>query len=428
MSADREHSPTGMSQLYRIKRCPGSVRLAATVTPPPPTPYSQDGTEAHNFAAWCLEQQYRNAGDAFTDYLLRGNTWTFRKDDMKQRIDAVQTYLDEIYEVLDTYGDDAIIFVEKRVTFPYLDTDEVWGTADVIILVPRFGLGFVFDFKYGSGYLVDAEGNEQVQGYIGGGIAVAEARGFDIGLWQGAIVQPRTFRTKATEEIYHTTQDILTRFRLELQSWVAVARDPNAPLVPGKAQCKFCPAALSCPAREMAALGAVNENFKDVRLVTPSQIPQVSALPVEKISMVLELAPILEDWLKDVKSAALNAMRAGFHIPNWKVVYAESRRTWYGNEEQIAAQLMNLSGATYDEVMPRKLLGITKADALVKDAFKAAAPRGKKKQAAEMAKEAMAPLTMKDSSGNLTLAHISDSRPAVDVAQVNFANVTLIEG
>lgn len=429
MSADREHSPLGFSQLYRIRRCPGSVRLAASVTPPPQSPYAQDGTEAHDFAAWCIENGHRDANNAFTAYLLSGKTWTFRKDDMKARVDAVQTYLDEIYEVADIYGADAIILVEKRVTFPYLDTPDVWGTADVIILVPRFHIGFVFDFKYGSGYLVDAEGNEQVEGYIGGAIAEAEKRGYDIGLWQGAIVQPRTFRASPTATFAVTADDILTRYRLQLQSWVAAARDPNAPLVPGKAQCKFCPAALSCPAREMAALQTVNQNFTDVKLVSQSQIPTVSALPVEKMSLILEMAPFLRDWLDDVESAAYNAKRAGVHIPNWKLVYASSRRSWYGDHTAIAQQLMLLAGTNnIDDVMPRKLITITEADILVKDAFKAAAPRGKKRQAAEMAKEALAPLTIKDTSGNLVLAHISDTRPGVDITQANFASVTMIEG
>jgi hypothetical protein len=429
MSADREHSPLGFSQLYRIRRCPGSVRLAASVQPPPPSPYAQDGTEAHDFAAWCLENGHRNAdSDTLFHYIMTGKSWLFRKDDIKQRLDAVQDYLDEIYEVADTYGVDAIVLVEKRVTFPYLDTPDVWGTSDVLILVPRFHIGFSFDFKYGSGYLVEAEGNEQVTGYMGGGVAEAEKRGFEISLWQGAIVQPRTFRTSPVETFTVTTDYLLGEFRLKLQSWVAAARDPNAPLVPGKAQCKFCPAAMSCPAREMAALQTVNENFKDVRLVTPSQIPQPSALPVEKISHVLEMAPLLRGWLDDVENMALTAMRAGYHIPNWKLVYAQARRSWYGNEEALAEQLMKLSGASYDEVRPRKLIGITEADKLVKEAFKAVAPRGKKKQAAEMAKEALAPLTMKDTSGNLTLAHVSDTRPAVDMAQVNFSNVTMIEG
>jgi hypothetical protein len=428
MSADREHSPLGFSQLYRIRRCPGSVRLAATCTPPPSSPYAQDGTEAHEFSAFCLEHKMSNAEDALIWYFAAGHTWIHRKDDQKQRVAAAQVYLDEIFDVLDTYGDDAILLVEKRVTFPYLDTPEVWGTSDVIILVPKFSLGFVFDLKYGSGYLVEIEDNEQVHGYIGGGIAEAEARGFNIGLWQGAIVQPRTFRDQDTMTTAVTSDYITGKFRLELQSWVAAARDPNAPLVPGKTQCKFCPAALECPARELAALQTVNENFTSVQMVTPTQLPAISTFPVEKISHVLEVAPLLRAWLDDFEAAAFNAMRAGAHIPNWKLVYADSRRTWYGNQDEIAQQLMRLSSSTLDEVMPRKLIGVTAADTLVKNALKAAAPRGMKKQAAEMAKEAMAVLTMKDTSGALKLAHISDTRPGVDIAQANFANVTMVEG
>jgi uncharacterized protein YbaR (Trm112 family) len=208
---------------------------------------------------------------------------------------------------------------------------------------------------------------------------------------------------------------------------VAAAKDPFAPLVPGPTQCKFCPASLTCPAREAAALAVVNENFADVRVVNAETLPRVSELPLDRIARIMEAAPMLKGWLKDAEQAAFEYMKMGYTIPNHKMVYAQAKRRWYGLEEEIARQLVDLTGLTYDEIFPRKLIGITAAETAVKNAYKAKVKRGQKTKAAEQAVLDMAPLTMKDTSGNLTIAHITDGRPAVDLAQVNFADVKLIE-
>jgi hypothetical protein len=105
------------------------------------------------------------------------------------------------------------------------------------------------------------------------------------------------------------------------------------------------------------------------------------------------------------------------------MVEAQARRKWYGKDEDVAAKLMELTGAQLDDVMPRKLIGITDADKLAKAAAQRQNPELSAKQASEQATKQLANLTDKSTSGKLVLVETTDKRPAVDPVAITFNSV-----
>ena len=116
-------------------------------------------------------------------------------------------------------------------------------------------------------------------------------------------------------------------------------------------------------------------------------------------------------------------LRQGYDVPGFKLVEAQAKRKWYGDENQLAFKIAALAGTDVASVMDIKLIGITEAERMVVEAFKSRVGRGKKKQAAEDAKQAFALLTLKQSSGNLNVAPMDDPRPAANRAAAIFQGV-----
>lgn len=412
--------------MARTELCPGSVRATAGL-PEIPSPYAEDGTEAHDVLAYALKNGIRKAHEAYTLGLSFGHVkqWTHRADEYKERCASIDMALDETYDILDK-NPDAVLHVETRVLFPSQHTRDAWGTSDIIILIPSKRLVYVLDFKHGSGTAVDAKDNLQIGMY---GVAALST----YNVWQDydtvvlGIIQPRAFHAQGpvrmdTKHVSYLSNEMYPR----IERAIAASQAPDAPLVPGDKQCQFCPLKANCPAREAAALAVVGANFASVKDVTVAALPLPSQLPADRLAYIKQAATVLRGWLKDVDEAAEAIARAGGYVPGFKLVETAPRRVYYQNDEMTAYNLMSLTGADIDTVYPRQLIGITEAEKLVVDAFKENVKRGRKKAAAEDAKNAFALLTTKQSSGNLTLVPESDPRPAVNVAQKAFANVKVI--
>lgn len=415
---DSLHAFYSPSAMHRIVRCPGSVRATANM-PDIPSPYAQDGTDAHAALSYALSNGIREA-HTLCSYVYPA--WTFRADTYEERVEALQFALDEVYAILDAYSD-AQLYLETRVTFPSNATDQCWGTADIIIVVPSMRLLYVIDYKHGAGTYVEAKDNEQLGVYARSAlVTIREAAKCDTVIT--GIIQPRAFaaegpfRTDAQSANYYETV-----FQQRIDNAIVASQQIDAMLIPGEKQCKFCPLKANCPAREAAALAVVSNSFSSVKDVTSAALPSVSQIPVDRLAYIMAAATVLKGWLKDVEDTAYAAAKGGVYVPGFKLVETQARRQWHQDENETAKLIMSLATTDIDTVMPRKLLTITEAEKLVVDAFKETAPRGRKKAAAENAKVAFAQLTTKQSSGSLVLVPESDNRIGVNPAHVAFKSV-----
>ena len=270
-----------------------------------------------------------------------------------------------------------------------------------------------------------AKGNTQIAQYGAGFLfednALVDPASIDA--VELVIIQPRAFHEDGMVREYEMTPTQLSGHLTLLNDAVAVGLRPDAPLNPGIDQCRFCDANTTCPAREAAALQAVGSTFQQIEQIKAPLLPQPVGLDTARLAYIRLHAPMLRKWLNDVDKHCEELARVGHEIQGAKLVEASAKRTWFGNEAELADKLAALTGEPLSDIMVPRLINITSAEKLVVEAFKRRVGRSRKKKAAEKAKVAFAYFTLKKSSGNLSLVDEDDPRPAVNRAQDNFAHI-----
>jgi uncharacterized protein DUF2800 len=411
--ASRAHSKFGASSAHRWFACPGSVRQCEGVAETK-SKYAEEGTRAHEL----LETYLMGIRDCPED----------GPEGMHQAVMIAVHYVEEI---LDQYPDARMLLEHKFEIPSHVAPGQVFGTNDVCIYVPSMRLLYVIDYKHGAGEYVKVEGNKQLRFYGVGALHADETWVIDtVAL---VIIQPRIEHAAPIREEWVAVSDII-EFQSEIDEHIALALDPLAPLVPGVEQCRWCPAAVSCPARERQALATIGNGFGDVKQITPEGLPLAGDLAPERIGHILSKKKMIENWLDAVEKQGLQLAQGGVNIPGFKVVEAMARRRFEGYDPENEATTMPIARKIADispsliaeDFVHTSLLGITEVEKMVKDDAREHAPKGKKKEAVEEAVRKLAFLTTKRSSGNLTLVEEDDARPAVNRAEVAFSNVAAI--
>lgn len=292
------HAPIAPSAMSRIMACPGSVAMCVDI-PNKSSKYAEEGTQAHELAeSWLL----------FPKTLTR----THGAEMMR----AVQTYVDIVLFLEDVCGGQRQL--EQLVRY----SDEIYGTADAIIVSADGKSMHVIDYKHGAGLFVGAEGNMQLLTY-----AVAALRtlpgGRKIETVTGSIVQPR-----CGDEPWRT----VTWTRDQLRDWSrqldAVEEEVASALKgeklhPGAEQCRWCPAAATCPALRERSLALTKEAFAD----TPVE-RNVEALTADQLGRILPDLDLVEAWAKAIRSEAHARAEAGAPPTGYKLVERVGIRAW----------------------------------------------------------------------------------------------------
>lgn len=291
--------------------------------------------------------------------------------------------------------------VEEKVTV----LPEVWGTADHTVFNPTERRLIVTDLKYGQGERVFAVDNKQLRIY---GLGMLKKVGtlYDIDTVTLRIFQPR---------LDHVDEDTLTvaellEFEQELIAAVAAAGRPDAPLVPGKAQCRWCKAKNDCKARTEYVMETVGSQFPNLDITDP--IPQKKArkqivtdstdrLNNEEVARYLQAVELVRDWCTSLEGYALFLLEQGHEVPGFKLVRGKSNRAWGAEEDAVKKALRSVK-LKVDQYMPRSLVSVAQAEKLV---------GGKKAFAVDKFQK----LVTKP-EGKKTIAPVTDPRPAISTA------------
>lgn len=383
---------------------------------------SKEGTEAHER----LERSL--VGDA---------TWRVGADpEMVAAIDVVHGWLDGLAV---KHGTHLVIQIEQPFVFPQdvVPPDDAAGVADIMVLDPITSEAWSVDFKYGQGVVVEPQWNPQL-------LFNAVGR-----LWQTpvarvnlVVIQPRIeHHPRGVIRTWTCGPVELAEFQIEVEHAIRAAETVFAVQDIGESGvrtedlragswCRWCPAEVACPGRQAQALAlAFGDSPPAPRDLPGQQPPDPTTLGLDRLAYILHHKDMLTTWLRSIENHARELAKKGIAIPGFKLVEAQARRQWNGQPAAIADELMAAVGytLTLDDVMPRELLDITKAEALLAQKARelAGTSNAKKQHAARDAKDRMAFLTLKQSSGNLVLVPESDSRPAADRASVAFSGVSI---
>jgi len=396
------HSRLSPSSRHRWALCPGSVREEAKFPDDKSSPSAVDGTHSHTLLEYCIKNDLcdptTKVGAKLKDDYGEFVVTIDRANRVKVAIDYIRKHL---------YRQ---IISEQRVDPKFsLGREDLGGTVDIQIIHNEHHIELV-DYKDGMG-VVSAKGNLQLEQYAYGVLA-GLADDHQVTTISMTIIQPK-LALIGLDPITSWQVDV-SHFHDNVSKILAEANatdDPNAPLVPGETQCKFCAAKGSC-----IALG--NHVMKEAGIMFQpivNQSADITQQAVDKdpatmdsaqIAQILEGAPLLRQFLEAVEEEAHQRLSSGKDVPGFKLVNGRGSRSWSLPEEQIVEKLVKM-GIPKTAIYVTKLVSPAQAEKLTWEKRDGTRVQLSDKQLKRMEQEYVVKL-----AGKLTVAPESDSRPA----------------
>ncbi len=408
------HAQLSPSKRHRWALCPGSVREEAKYPEERSGPAAIDGTHSHTLLEHCIKAGLADP-TLMVGVRLMDDEGEFVID--ADRAARVKSAIEYVKSRVAEFNGMAEVVPETRVDPQWFTgRDDLSGTVDIQII--GGGVLEIVDYKDGMAE-VPAEGNLQLEQYALGKLAECR-KGHNVPdqyPWyevRMTIIQPKlALRGGGTPITTWTVpvSELLTKISV-LVDQARATDNPDAPLIPGDSQCKYCRAKGACSALAGNVMKEVGIMFQPIADQT-FEIAQQSAdrdpavMSDDQIRQVMEAAPLMRQLLEAVEKEALRRLEAGQSIPGLKLVNGRGSRTWALPEEEMAKKLVKM-GIPKTAIYETKLVSPAKAEKLVwekRDGTKVSlTPR----QMSRMEQEYVSKM-----AGKLTVVPESDSRPAV---------------
>lgn len=440
-----DHAQLSPSKRDRWARCPGSIREEARYPQGPGGAAAIDGTHSHTLLDKCI-QGWRDTGQCHDPLGMVGVTMedhegTFVVD--AERAKRVKVATDYVNKRLAEIEDMAQVHGETRVSLKHLtNREDLDGTFDIRIIGNR--VCEIIDYKDGM-HPVPADCMQLEQYAIGTlsgyGLPINGTYPFDE--IRQTVIQPK-LAYKGADPISSVTipvHEYLQGTRLgALVAQAKATEYPDAPLVAGEAQCRYCPHKGACSAYAEFTMGKMGMFFQTVTVkedavttpeapvlpafLAPEPVTLVAPAPLadlvdqsaasdpatmsnDRIRQILEAAPLLRQLIESVEEEAMRRLKAGIDVPGLKVVNGRGSRKWSLPEDQIAEKLKGMQ-LPKDVIWQTKLISPAQIEKATWKNRKGEVKQLSERQLKTIDKEYVAKL-----SGSLTVVLASDSRPAV---------------
>lgn len=332
------HSKWGASGAHRYLRCGKSIELEADL-PDQSSEFAREGTAAHELAAWALSNG--RPADAYEHRVIDVEGQTFAVD--REMCSNVQEYVDAIAD----FAQGNEVFVEQKVSYSdYLGVEDAYGTADAIIPV---GTELqVHDLKYGRGYRVNAENNEQLMLYALGALSEFEMLG-DFTTIRMVIHQPRLNHVSEWSITVDELKDFARRANATVQK---ILTKPE--FNPSEVACRWCKAKATCP--------ALNRHIQDEFEAVEEPGPTVQSVDLAHAMTQVDL---IEAWCKAVRAEVERRLLMGHQVNGYKLVEGRKGARKWANPED-AEQALKTMRLKHDDMYAYSLISPTTAEKLVK--------------------------------------------------------------
>jgi hypothetical protein len=205
----------------------------------------------------------------------------------------------------------------------------------------------IIDYKDGMG-VVSAEGNVQLEQYAYGVLAGYKLPinvPYPVSRVIMTIIQPKLALKGMPIITSHEVKvsDLLSNLGTIVMQAAATDK-PDAPLVPGDSQCKFCKAKGSCAALASNVMKEVGIMFQPT-VINPMDVAQQSAdkdpttMDDAQIKQIMEAAPLMRQLLEGVEAEALRRLQAGQSIPGLKLVNGRGSRQLKTMEKEYVVKM-----------------------------------------------------------------------------------------
>lgn len=406
------HAKLSPSKRSRWALCPGSVREEAKYPEDRSGNAAVDGTHTHTLLEHCIKHGLSDPMDEIGE-MFEDDDGQFIVD--RDRAVRVVVAMDYIKQRI-SESPNAKVFAETRVDPEWFTgRKDLGGTVDVQII--SGDTLEIIDYKDGMAP-VDAENNLQLEQY-----AIGKLAEYKLG-WNADNQYP--FKMVAMTIIQ---PKMALRNMLPITSWVvpvsyllgriatltSEARNtdsPDAPLVPGESQCKYCRAKGSCSALASNVMKEVGIMFQPIVNQT-LDVAQQSAdkdpttMDDAQIVQIMEAAPLMRQLLEGVEKEALRRLQSGKSISGLKLVNGRGSRAWNLSEDEIAEKLIKM-GIPKSAIYETKLVSPAKAEKLTWEKRDGSKVTLSDLQLKRLDQEYVSKL-----AGKPTVVSESDSRPAI---------------
>ena len=354
---EKEHSLLSASSSSRWLNCPPSALLNKDLEGET-SPYAKEGTEAHALGEMKLKLYFGKITQEeynvlYKEFLASSEFWS---EEMEE---YAKDYVSLVAEQAEGCTE---IHFELRVDYSHIiDVPNQKGTCDCVILFPDNLV--IIDFKYGKGITVIAEENPQLSLYALGACFTLKAEVSQIRMM---ICQPRLENYSSWDIDFVTLWKWGTTFARERAQ---LAKEGKGNFCPGEKQCRWCKLNGSCNARAKALMEEAKEVFGEENdigtLIVPEERKQLAQqVSLEKLAIILEIAPLYSQWLNDVQAYAYKIAMSGTQIPGYKLVRGKTNRK-IENEEGLVRVLTSGGLPKENFYKPAKLLGLGELEKLI---------------------------------------------------------------
>jgi len=408
------HAQLSPSKRNRWALCPGSIREEAKYPEQDSGPAAKDGTHSHTLLEVCVKADLIDpvvmVGAKMNDHDGEFIVDTDRATRVKSAVDYIKS---RVAEESTPFLIPKVISETRVDPAHLLGRDDLSGTVDVQI--QGYETLELIDYKDGMG-IVSAEGNLQLEQYAYGvlaGYKLPVNGDYPFKTVRMTIIQPKLALRGMAPITSHdvSVRDLLANMGTII-SQAAATDKPDAPLVPGESQCKFCRAKGSCSALASNVMKEVGIMFQPVVTQTLDVAQQSadkdpSTMDDAQIAQIMEAAPLMRQLLEGVEAEALRRLQAGQTIPGIKLVNGRGSRAWALPEAEMADKLVKM-GIPKTAIYETKLVSPAKAEKLTWEKKDGSKVTLTDRQLKRMEQEYVVKM-----AGKVTVAPESDSRPAV---------------
>ena len=401
------HAKLSPSKRHRWGACPGSVREEAAYPDERSGAAAIDGTHSHTLLEHCVKAGVVDP-TPMVGVKMKDDDGEFVID--AGRAERVKIAIDYIVKRQAESLGMAKVIPEQRVDPQWLvSRDDLDGTVDVQIHDPLNEVLEIIDYKDGMNDAWDSAILQMEQYALGvlAGFKIPRPNPYPFKTVRMTVIQPKLVLKggKAIRSEDYPVDKVLDEVARTIVIEAAATDRPDAPLVPGEKQCRYCAHKGACTAMANKALEVVDR----VDLTVSAAEKDPTKMTDDQIVQIMEAAPLMRQLLEGVEKEAQRRLEAGVVVPGLKLVNGKTSRSWKLGEEEMADKLVKL-GIPKGSVFETKLVSPAKVEKLVWKKRDGTEVQLSKRQLETVDREYVVKTT-----GKPVVALAADSRPAVQL-------------
>jgi hypothetical protein len=355
------HANLSPSKRHRWAACPGSVREEAAYPDERSGAAAIDGTHSHTLLEHCVKAGAADPSP-MVGIKMKDHDGEFIVD--AERAQRVKVAIDYIKQRHAESLGIAQLIAEQRVDPQYLlSRDDLSGTVDVQIHDVLHGVLEIIDYKDGMNDAWDSAILQMEQYAVGAlaGFKIAKPNPYPYKTVRMTVIQPKLALRggQAIRSVDYPVEKVVDEVARTIVIEAAATDRPDAPLVPGEKQCRYCRAKGGCAALSTKALQVVDT----VDITASAAEKDPAKMTDEQIVQIMEAAPLLRQMLEGVEKEAQTRMERGADIPGLKMVNGKGHRAWKLSEDEMAERLRKM-GIPKESVYKTTLVSPAQAEKL----------------------------------------------------------------